>query len=208
MIRIGLTGGIAVGKSTATAYLRQIGYHVIDADDVSRAVVQKGMPALAAIQAYFGSNILMENGELNRPELARRIFSSEKEREALNAIMFPAIWKEVDRQLKAYERRYPAEKIVFVDAAVLLESGGKPFVDCVWLVNCDEALQIQRLMERNHLNQEEAEQRMKAQWPFEKKAAMADKILENNEKPQMLFQQICDALKEIHESRSNPKART
>lgn len=202
MIRIGLTGGIAVGKSTVTAYLRRLGYHVIDADDVSRTIVQKGMPALDAIREQFGTDMILKNGELNRSALAERIFSNTHERERLNQIMFPAIWREIDRQLDEYERQHPNERVVFVDAAILLESEGERFVDGVWLVHCEETLQEKRLMERSHLTRKEARQRIQSQWSFEEKAKRADRIFENNEEPHMLFQQVCDALKEIYESKS------
>ncbi len=194
VLRIGLTGGIASGKSTVSSFLKKKGAYIIDADIVSREIVTPPSLVLCQLQETFGDDIVLACGELNRKKLAEHIFNNEKARHQLNSIMFPAIWERIDQLVVEYQQQEQIEKSLFIDAALLLESGGLSHVDALWLVACDEEQQLQRLMRRDHLSYEEAKRRQATQWPLKKKEAFADVILDNSGDEQMLFKQVEQAL--------------
>jgi dephospho-CoA kinase len=173
MLKVGLTGGIAVGKSFVSGVLRELGAHVFDADHIARAVVAPGTPALAEIVAAFGADVLLPDGTLDRPKLGARIFQDEAARLKLNAIVHPRVHAEQNRLLAEVEKSDP-NAVAVVDAALLIESGGYKRFDAVVVVWCDPEKQIERLMRRNSLSREEATQRLRAQMPSEEKRRFAD----------------------------------
>ena len=175
---IGLTGGIASGKSTVTARLRALGAFVADADEVSREVMT--FPSvLGSVREAFGPGVFAPDGSLDRVALAERVFSSEKRTAALNAITHPVIREELIRQTCEAESLgvYP---LVFVDAALLIESGFNLLCDKVWLVTAREDTRIRRVMERDGVSYESAKARISRQMPEEEKRAYADVIIEND----------------------------
>lgn len=180
MKRIGLTGNIATGKSTITAFLREKGYFVIDADLVARDLEKPGSFIAKEIQKTFGEACFDAQGHLQRATLGKLIFSNNAAREKLNAIMFPAIWSEIENQLLTYSKTHPHDELVFVDAAVLIESGGLSRVDECWVVYCSDDIRLERLMVRNGLSKEDALVRMRAQMDQDQKKKLAKFVIDNS----------------------------
>ncbi len=195
---IGITGGIATGKSTAVAYLIEKGYPVIDADLLAREVVEPGSAGLAAVREAFGDDLVV-NGELDRQRLGSIVFGDREKREMLNAIVHPLVYALMKKRIEEAE-----SPIVFVDSPLLLEGLKKAKLhgiafDEIWLVDLDEDQQLFRLMERNGFTAEEAKQRMKAQWSMEIKRKMADVIIDNRGKRDHLYRQLKAELARIEE---------
>lgn len=177
MLVIGLTGGIASGKSTVSAYLRELNAPVVDADAIVREVQQPGGPVLAAIRESFGSEVILPDGSLDRPALGRIIFSDPERRRHLESIVHPAVRERMWAEVERYRREgHPA---VVLDIPLLLEGGLDRTVDQVWLVYVDRETQRQRLIARDGLSAEEAEQRIAAQMDLEAKRSRASLIIDN-----------------------------
>ena len=191
---IGLTGGIASGKSTVTSYLSEKGYSVIDADRVVHDLQAPGGELYQALVEHFGTEILLDTGDLNRPALAERIFSSQKEIAWSNRIQGSIIRKALERER---ERLAVSEEIFFMDIPLLLEQDYQDWFDQVWLVYVTEDTQLQRLMERNALTEVQARDRLAAQMSLEEKKAFVDLVIDNNSKRDHLYQQIDRALEQI-----------
>ncbi|MDI3481854.1 MAG: dephospho-CoA kinase [Tepidanaerobacteraceae bacterium] len=176
---IGLTGGIASGKSTVSMLLRNKGAAIIDADEISREILRPGKPAWKAVIDCFGRGILCDNENIDRKKLGSIVFSDSAELEKLNRITHPAIMEEIKKRLDYYRKK--REKIVVIDAALLLELGLNSMVDEVWLVAVDEKTQLKRLLARERgMSYKDAMNRIKAQMPLEEKVKMADKIIDNS----------------------------
>ena len=191
---IGLTGGIASGKSTVTSYLREKGYPVIDADRVVHDLQAPGGELYQALVEHFGTEILLDTGDLNRPALAERIFSSQKEIVWSNQVQGEMIRKALERER---DRLAASEEIFFMDIPLLIEQDYQDWFDQVWLVYVTEDTQLQRLMERNALREVQARDRLVAQMPLDEKKAFVDLVLDNNSKRDHLYQQIERALEQI-----------
>ena len=191
---IGLTGGIASGKSTVTSYLREKGYPVIDADQVVHDLQAPGGELYQALVDHFGRDILLDTGDLNRPALAQRIFSSQKEIAWSNQVQGEMIRKALERER---DRLAKTEDLFFMDIPLLIEQGYLDWFDQVWLVYVTEDTQLQRLMERNVLTEVQARDRLAAQMPLDEKKAFVDLVLDNNSKRDCLYQQIDRALEQI-----------
>ncbi|MFS9043102.1 dephospho-CoA kinase [Streptococcus rubneri] len=191
---IGLTGGIASGKSTVTSYLREKGYPVIDADRVVHDLQAPGGDLYGALVEHFGRDILLDTGDLNRPALAQRIFSSQKEIAWSNQVQGEMIRKALARER---DRLAKIEDLFFMDIPLLIEQGYLDWFDQVWLVYVTEDTQLQRLMERNVLTEVQARDRLAAQMPLDKKKAFVDLVIDNNSKRDRLYQQIDRALEQI-----------
>lgn len=172
MLKVGLTGSIAVGKSTVVAILGDLGAVCFDADRISRSVVEPGQEALAEIVRTFGDSVLAADGTLDRAALGKIVFGDAERRAALERILHPRIIAEQDR-LIAEAFAHDPDAIVVVDAALMIESGGYTRFDALVVVHCDPAIQLERLIARNSLSREEAEQRIAAQMPQEQKLAYA-----------------------------------
>lgn len=178
MLTWGLTGNIACGKSAVEALLLERGIPVIDADQVSRDVVSPGQPALAAITERFGSLVLRADGSLNRPALGAIVFQDPQARRDLEAITHPPIIAETLRRLASLSTA--GHKLAVVSAALMIESGSYKGYAGLLVVTCDEQLQLQRLMGRDELSESEARARIDSQLSQEKKAAIADCVIENS----------------------------
>ncbi|MBB6282594.1 MULTISPECIES: dephospho-CoA kinase [Geobacillus] len=177
-LTIGLTGGIASGKSTVSAMMRELGLPVIDADEAARAVVEPGEEAYRQIVAVFGPDVLQENGEIDRGKLGAIVFNNEQERKKLNAIVHPAVRRKMLAEKEALVRS--GAKTVVLDIPLLFESGLTDWVDRVLVVYVDDDVQLRRLMARNGFTEEEALARIRAQWPLEEKVKRADAVIDNN----------------------------
>ncbi len=173
---VGLTGGIASGKSTVSAMLREEGAKVIDADEVARAVVVPGSEGLEAVARRFG-HVLAEDGRLDRAKLGARIFGDPAERAALNALLHPRIQAEVQRQVKALHEA--GGKVAIYDAPLIVENGLQALLDGLIVVAVPQAVQKARLRARNGLSEAEAQARLDAQLPLEDKVRHATWVVDN-----------------------------
>jgi len=173
MLRVGLTGSIAVGKSFVTRVLAELGCRVTDADEVARRVVEPGGEGLRAVVGAFGEGVLQADGTLDRKRLGALVFGDEQRRALLNSLLHPLIMEAQDEQLRRWEAEDP-RGIGVVDAALMIESGGYKRFDKLVVVHCRPEEQLERLMKRNDLPREEAERRIAAQMPQEEKLRYAD----------------------------------
>lgn len=178
-IVIGLTGGIASGKSTVAAMLRDFHIPIIDADMIAREVVEPGKEAYKEIIDAFGQEILQANGEIDRQKLGSIIFHNEEKRLLLNRIVHPAIRMEMNQQKEMYIEQ--GEKAVVLDIPLLFESKLTSLVHKILLVYVDEDVQLYRLMQRNHLTEEEARARIASQMSLKQKVTLADEVINNND---------------------------
>jgi len=174
MRRVALTGGIATGKSTALRRFRHHGIPTIDADLVAREVVQPGRPAAAGIRERFGDAVFAGDGTLDRQALAARVFADPAERQALEAIVHPAVYADIDRWFAGLGERVPA---AVADIPLLYETGHDGDFDLVIVTACAPELQLARIMRRDGLSEADARQRLAAQWPIEEKARRAGRVI-------------------------------
>lgn len=188
MRTIGLTGGIASGKSTVTRILERLGAAVIDADQLAREAVMPGTASHRAIVETFGPSILLPDGAIDRPALGRIIFADTVARGRLEAITHPAIATLAERRLA--ELRQRGERVAFYVAPLLIEAGATGRVDEIWVVYVDRETQLARLMARDGITRQEAEQRLAAQMPMEEKAARGKVVIDNRGEPAELERQV------------------
>ncbi|BGP20727.1 hypothetical protein JCM10213_001029 [Rhodosporidiobolus nylandii] len=178
MLIVGLTGGIASGKSTVTSLFKEQHLPVIDLDVLARVAVEPDSYALSALVAHFGKRILREDGTLNREALGQIVFNDEKERKVLNSIVHPAVRRLLAWELvKAWLR---GERVCVVDAPLLIEAGLWRFCGAIVVVYCSEILQLQRLRARNNLSLADAQSRLCAQMPLSSKLVFADYVIDNS----------------------------
>lgn len=187
---IGLTGGIASGKSTVAHILERLGVPVIDADRLSREVVEPGTPALAAIVAEFGADLLDQGGRLDRARLGSIVFGDPAARRRLERITHPAIGARADELLATY--RHAGEPVVVYMAPLLIEAGRAGLVDEIWVVYVDRETQTERLCQRDGLGPQEAGQRIDSQMPMEEKAARGRLVIDNRGTPAELERQVME----------------
>ena len=179
---IGITGGIATGKSTVSNIIMEEGFKLIDSDEVAREVVEKDTKGLESIIRTFGNDVLDMNGTLDREKLGNIIFNDEGKRSILNDILHPLIREAI---IGKVEKARVSEKVIFIDVPLLFESleeieeAGLEF-DEIWLVYADEKTQMKRLMERDDYNPEQAISRIDAQLDIEEKKRLADRIIDNS----------------------------
>ena len=174
---IGLTGGIATGKSTVAEILSQLGANVIDADQVSRDLMGPGSPVFLRIVEAFGTPVLKADGSLDRAALGQIVFADPLLRRQLEEITHPPIWEELKTRMEASVTS-GAPTVLMVP--LLLENGRQGWVDQIWVVHIPEELQIERLMSRNGLTRSQAQARLAAQMPAQERLAQADVIIENS----------------------------
>ena len=191
---IGLTGGIASGKSTVTSYLKEKGYPVIDADRVVRDLQAPGGALYRVLVDHFGNGILTENGELDRVALGQRIFSDPSERDWSNRVQGQLIREAL---AVARDRQAAQSDLFFMDIPLLIEQGYEEWFEAVWLVAVSKETQLKRLMERNHLSEVEAQERIVSQMPLEAKRSHADLVLDNNGDLADLYAQLNEALEQL-----------
>ena len=180
MLKVGLTGSIAVGKSFALRTLAELGCHVIDADGIAREVVAADTHGLRLVTEAFGSDILRPDGTLDRPKLGAIIFSNADKRAHLNSILHPLIIAAQDERIREIGLQDP-KAIVVIDAALMIESGGYRRLDKLIVVHCRPEIQLQRLMSRDNLSLEIAQQRIAAQMPQAEKIKYADYLIDTSD---------------------------
>jgi dephospho-CoA kinase len=180
---IGLTGGIATGKSTVTNILLENGFKVIDADKIAREVVEIGKPAYNEIVQVFGDDIVDLNGNIDRAKLGKLVFDNDNVRMILNKIVHPRIFDEIKKRIEMLSK---GNKVIFVDVPLLIEEldSSKRYgleYDEIWLVYVAQDTQIERLIKRDNISYEDAYKRVIAQMPIELKKNFVDIVIENNE---------------------------
>jgi len=175
---IGLTGGIASGKSTVSAKLKELGAAVIDADLLARDVVRKGEIAYNKIVQCFGADILLPGGDIDRKKLGNIVFSDKEKLELLNSITHPEIINRMKERIQ--ELKAEGAKVIVVDAAILIEMGLHKYVDSVWVLSVDRETQLKRLAERDKYDYREAENRINSQFTDEVRKKYADVVIDNS----------------------------
>lgn len=188
---IGITGGIASGKSTVTNFLRQKGFEVVDADAVIHQLQKPGARLFQILVEHFGEKILLEDGELNRPLLASLIFNNSDEREWSKQTQGQIIREELGT---LRDKFYETEELFFMDIPLLFEQDYAAWFDETWLVYVSPDVQLKRLMKRNHLSKESAEARLASQWSLEEKKKLANHLLDNNGSRDQLLSQVVTLL--------------
>ena len=178
MIKVGLTGGIGTGKSTVSDILRSEKLKVIDADSISKEVLENNPQILEMVRTQFGAGFFDWRGEFRRKEFGNHIFRFPKQRIKYESIIMPYIKKEIEKNIKAYEKK--GEKIVILDAPTLIENNMHDEMDYIILVHADNSVQIQRVMNRDKLTKVEAVSRINSQMPMEEKKEFANIIIDNN----------------------------
>ncbi|MCD1146896.1 dephospho-CoA kinase [Peptoniphilus sp. KCTC 25270] len=196
---VGITGGIASGKSQATEYIRKKGYTVIDADVIAREVVEPNSEGLQKIREFFGEEIIKE-GRLDREKMGALIFREEEKREALNKLLHPLIFQKMEEEGDSAQG-----KIVFFDIPLLFETMKKTgefpikFHE-IWLIDTEDSIRIKRLMERDKISCEYAKEKMNSQMPMEEKRERSDIVINNSGTIELLKKQIDDALMVLEET--------
>lgn len=175
---IGLTGGIATGKSTVTRMLRELGISVVDADELARSVVRKGTPGFQDVVSTFGASVVAADGDLDRKALGARVFSDASERAKLEAIVHPRVRTE-QRRMRT-ELSQSGASIAFYDVPLLFEKDLESDFDATVAIVCSEAVQLSRLVVRDNLTAEEAKERIASQLPLSEKRRRATHVIENN----------------------------
>lgn len=194
-IVLGLTGGIATGKSTVSAWLKTWGYTIVDADVIARQVVALGTPGLAQITAAFSEKVLQADGSLNRAVLGQIVFNDDAQRQRLMQITAPLIRDEILAQRQAgIDQQAP---LVVLDIPLLFETDYQQYADVTWVVSIDHATQQQRLMQRNGLTAAAADARINSQWPLARKRQLADVVIDNNGSLAETKAQVLAALQQL-----------
>ena len=191
---IGITGGIASGKSTVTEFLRQKGFQVVDADAVVHQLQKPGGRLYQVLVEHFGEKVLLENGELNRPLLASLIFSNPEEQEWSKRTQGEIIREELAALRNQFAQ---TEALFFMDIPLLFEQNYAAWFDETWLVYVNRDVQLERLMKRDQISREAAESRLNSQWPLERKISLASHSLDNNGNQEQLIAQVVQLLEEM-----------
>ena len=180
MLKVGLTGSIAVGKTFVCQVLAELGCHVLDADITAREVAMPGMPGSAKVREAFGDEVFQENGELDREKLGAIVFADGEKRALLNSIIHPLVFEKQNEWVIQKETADP-DGIAIIDAALMIESGGYRRFDKLIVVWCEPEVQVERLIKRNFLSREDAEKRIAAQMPQEEKKSYANYLIDTSE---------------------------
>ncbi len=189
MIVIGLTGGIASGKSTAAEQLRKNGAHVIDADRVGHRVYEPGSPGFQKVVNEFGHDLVNTDGTINRQVLGGKVFGDPAQMKRLTDIAWPEIRRMAAEEIEA-ERARGTTKVVVLEAAVLIEAEWTDLVDEVWVVYVKPEVARDRLMARNNLTAEQAQARIDSQLSNKERLALADVKIDNSESVEELIKKV------------------
>ena len=183
ILRVGLTGGLASGKSSVARTLHGLGCVTIDADAIVSRLYRPGAAGHEAIVRVYGREILRPDGEIDRPKIAAIAFATDEEAQKLNALIHPLVAEEEARLVEAERSRFPdRDRIFIVEATLLLEAGGKQRYDKIVVVDVDPETQIERAVKRG-MDRRDAEQRMARQMPREQRLALADYVIDNSGDP-------------------------
>ncbi len=193
----GLTGGMGSGKSAAASILREMGYKVMDADQLGRDVTRKGQPLLRLLVKEFGIDIIRQDGELDRKLLADICFGDREKTRRLNELVQTAILcRACERAYKYKIKNKNRDKVLFFEVPLLFEAGWDKYVDEIWLVTAPEDLRVERIKKRDNLSEEQIRARIRLQMSEEEKMKMSDVIIENDEGIGKLRMELQKAIKE------------
>ncbi len=202
MLRVGLTGGIATGKSTVCDRLAEHGFRVIDADRVAHRLIRKGQPCFDPVVAAFGPRILGSDGEIDRNILGRAVFNDPARLQELNALVHPEVMRSILGQLDRLEQSHPLSKAV-VDASLMIESGFHKRFKHLVVVSCGAGQQVERLMKRNRLSRAQALQRIGLQWPLRDKLPLATVVIDNSGTLEQTRRQVDRLLERLEAETAN-----
>ena len=213
MLIVGLTGGVASGKTTVSQVLKEEGAYIIDADRIARELVQPLAPAWRKLVRAFGKEILREDGSIHRKKLADKVFADLSQRKLLNQILHPRIRKEMEQKAKEIGQKDP-EAIVVIDAPLLVELGDHRWMDKLMVVTSTQKQQIKRLEERDGVSREEALRMLASQMPVKDKVKLADFVIRNQgslqktkKETREIFQELKKGLLQTKKRRSGFVAR-
>ena len=192
---IGLTGGIASGKSTVAAELRKHNIPVFDADEVSRNAVAKGSKGLAMVAEAFGAEYLTSDGEMDRAKVSAKVFSDKEALKTLEGILHKIVWDEAEAFMA--QAKEADAKLTVLDVPLLIECKWHKRVDCVWLVAVSKEQQIKRAMIRNGMTEDEVKARIAAQMSLEDKKKFADVVLDNSGTLEATLEQVRKELEKV-----------
>jgi len=196
MMRVGLTGGVASGKSTVSAILVDLGAVLIDADVLAREVVARGTPGLDAVVAEFGAELLTGDGDLDRAAMGALVFADAHARKRLEAIVHPLVFE----RIVELESQAPEDAVVVHDIPLLAESGRADTFDAVLVVHAPAAVQIDRMMRDRGWSREEAEARIAAQASGEERLAVATHVIDNTGSPDDLRRRVEAVYASLHDA--------
>ena len=192
---LGVTGGIASGKSTVVNVFRQCGFPIVDGDVIARKIVAKEQPAFARLEAVFGQKIVAADGSLDRQKLGAIVFADAQKRKLLNQTLAPFLRSEILQAIEVAKKQAP---LVVVDIPLLYEGHYEKEMDQVAVVYVSHKQQLERLMERNQLTKSQAQQRIDSQWPLTKKKELADLVFDNQGTVEQTKQQVYSWLSTNH----------
>lgn len=186
---IGLTGGIGTGKSTVSGYLRKKGIPIIDADQISRQITEKGSDLLNPIRKLLGDRVFFADGQMNRQAVAETIFHDKEKLKKYENLITTEVIRRSLNEIERYKRQQSSPLIVY-DAPLLFEFGFQCYTDTTWLVVADLEIRIERISKRDKISKEEIMDRIHHQMPTGEKEALADAIIDNSGDLKRLFQQV------------------
>ncbi len=195
MLRIGLTGGIATGKSTVSNYLKELAYPLVDADVIARQLVEPGQEGLERLVVRFGRGILHESGALNRQVFGQRLFGDAQLRQEVDQLLHPLIYEALEAESQRVAQA--GAKLAFFDIPLLYETGYDQKMDQVWVVYLPHDLQVERLIARNSWSQAQAEAAIASQASIEAKRQRADLVIDNQGSLAVTFAQVDQALSRL-----------
>lgn len=198
LLVIGLTGGLATGKTTVAKIFKSFGAIIIDADKIAKEIVKPNFPAWQELKEYFGPKILNDDLSINRKLLAKLIFSNEAHLKKLNEIMHPKIIHKIKQQIKNAQNSSLNRLIIIIDAPLLIEANMLSMIDKLIVVTASETTQIRRLMARNNLSKDEAKKRIYSQIPLFEKVKLADFVIDTDCSKIELKKKVKEVLKEIN----------
>jgi len=178
VLKVGLTGGIACGKTVVRRRLEEQGIPTLDADAVVHRLLQSGTEVTRRIAESFGEKVIASDGSVDRRALGAIVFGDEEARRKLNAIVHPGVWREIERFFE--EREKASDPVAVVDAALMIETGSYKRYDFLVVVHCGPELQLERLMARDGLSREDAERRVRSQMPIEQKLPFGDFLVDTS----------------------------
>ncbi len=199
--RVALTGGIATGKSYVANKLREAGVPIVDADVLSREVVEPGTPGLAAVRRRFGPDSVRRDGTMDRVRIGQIVFKDKRARLDLEAIIHPAVHKAISDYFDALPKRTP---FAVADIPLLFETGRDKDFHATIVVACPREMQLQRVMERNKLSKEDAERRINAQLPIEKKVEKATYVIKTDGTFEQTDAQVAALIAQLRDGKSKP----
>lgn len=199
---VGLTGQTGAGKTTVCKVFSENGFEIINADHIARLVVEKGQPCLKEICEFFGKDILLENGMLDRPKLAGLVFTDKNKLEVLNSITYPYITSEILHTIRKLSAK--GKKLILLDAPTLFESRADDFCELIISVISHESLRLERIMKRDNISRESAKYRMDSQLKEDFFRQNSDFIIKNNSDIDNLFDvslEVTDKIKDYYNNK-------